>query len=112
MSSVADPPSPKRRKSPSYSGCRSASEPASRAKQRNRKTGTKAEVLLRKVLWRRGLRYRLNSRNLPGTPDLVFTRRHAVVFVDGDFWHGRNWDQRKRRLEAGNNAAYWVSKIA
>jgi DNA mismatch endonuclease (patch repair protein) len=35
-----------------------------------------------------------------------------VVFVDGDFWHGRNWDERKERLGSGKNGAYWVSKVA
>ena len=112
MSSNPDPHETKRRSSPSYSGCKAASALASRIKQRNRKTGTKAELALRQALWRRGLRYRRNRRDLPGTPDLVFTSRRIVVFVDGDFWHGRNWDERKKRLSSGNNGAYWVSKIA
>ncbi|MCG6861395.1 MAG: very short patch repair endonuclease [Chromatiaceae bacterium] len=112
MSSKPDPRETKRRSSPSWSGYRPASELSSRIKQRNRKTGTKAELALRHALWRRGLRYRLNRRDLPGTPDLVFTSRRVVVFVDGDFWHGRNWNERKERLGSGNNGAYWVSKIA
>jgi DNA mismatch endonuclease (patch repair protein) len=103
---------PEQRISPSYAGCRPASALASRSKQRNRKTGTKPEVILRKALWRRGLRYRVNRRDLPGAPDVVFMRRRVAVFVDGDFWHGRNWHQRKERLESGTNSDYWVSKIA
>jgi DNA mismatch endonuclease (patch repair protein) len=48
---------------------------------------TKPEVALRKALHRRGLRYRLHDRTLPGRPDLVFPSRHAVVLVNGCFWH-------------------------
>ncbi len=49
----------------------------------------KAEVALRKELWKQGLRYRLYDKKLIGKPDLVFKKRKTVVFVDGDFWHGR-----------------------
>jgi DNA mismatch endonuclease, patch repair protein len=111
MSCNADPACAKRRASPTYAGCRPASALASRTKRSNRKTGTKAEVALRKALWRRGLRYRLNRRDLPGAPDIVFVGTRIVVFVDGDFWHGRNWSERKQRLESGSNSDYWVSKI-
>jgi DNA mismatch endonuclease (patch repair protein) len=58
------------------------------------------------------MRYRLNDARLPGRPDLVLPRYRAVVFVDGDFWHGRNWESRAQRLKDGSNGAYWVSKIA
>jgi len=49
---------------------------------------------------------------LPGKPDLVFHRVRLVVFVDGDFWHGRGFAARRRKLATGHNAAYWVAKIA
>ena len=107
-----DPPSSRRRSAPSYSGCAPSSALASRIKQQNRKTGTKAEVALRRALWKIGLRYRLNRRDLPGTPDVVFASRRVAVFVDGDFWHGRHWEKRKERLGCGNNSAYWIAKIA
>lgn len=112
MSSQPDRPPCTRRRSPSWAGHQPTSELASRIKRRNRKSGTKAEVILRRALWSRGLRYRLNRRDLPGTPDLVFPGPHIVVFVDGDFWHGRDWEARKKRLDSGGNASYWVSKIA
>lgn len=48
---------------------------------------TKPELLIRKALHAYGLRYRLHVKNLPGRPDLVFTRHRAVVFVNGCFWH-------------------------
>jgi DNA mismatch endonuclease (patch repair protein) len=100
------------RTSPSFAGREAASPQASGIKRRNRKTDTTAELALRRVLWRLGLRYRVNKQGLPGTPDIVFPRQRIVVFVDGDFWHGRNWEQRKARLASGNNAAYWIAKIA
>ncbi len=48
---------------------------------------------------------------LPGKPDLVFMQSRIVVFVDGDYWHGRRWTVRKQKLTEGTNAAYWVAKI-
>jgi DNA mismatch endonuclease, patch repair protein len=54
-----------------------------------RRKDNKAEVALRKVLFRRGFRYRLQVPHLPGTPDFAFTARRVAVFVDGDYWHGR-----------------------
>ena len=66
--------------------------------------------MLRKALWARGLRYRINVR-LPGKPDLVFPGSQVAVFVDGDFWHGRSWEQRKAKLAEGSNPTYWTAKI-
>ncbi|WP_254656765.1 very short patch repair endonuclease [Leisingera sp. JC1] len=55
-----------------------------------RSANTKPEILLRKALFSRGLRYRLNDKRLPGKPDLVFVRLNAVIFVNGCFWHGHD----------------------
>lgn len=107
------PESPPRatRSSPSFAGRKPASPLASGIKRRNRKTDTTAELTLRRSLWRLGLRYRVNKKGLPGTPDIVFPRQRIAVFVDGDFWHGRDWEERKARLALGNNAVYWIAKI-
>lgn len=51
---------------------------------------TKPEILIRSLLHRQGFRFRLHARNLPGKPDIVFPRYHAVVFVHGCFWHGHD----------------------
>lgn len=68
---------------------------------------TKPELLLRRELWKRGLRgWRLHRRDLPGTPDLVFSRARLVVFVDGAFWHGH-----PRYLREGRSGPYWDQKI-
>lgn len=75
---------------------------------------TQAEIMLRKELFRRGLRYRKNVTKLPGRPDIVFSSVRLVVFVDGDFWHGREWRVRgHQRIEDAfkTNTDFWVTKI-
>lgn len=99
-------------KVPRFSNFKPASDTASRIKQRNRSRDTKAELLLRKELWRHGLRYRLHAQDLPGKPDIVFRGARVVVFCDGDFWHGRRWHERREKLSRGANALYWTAKIA
>jgi|TARA_R100001143_G_scaffold63230_2_gene69062 DNA mismatch endonuclease (patch repair protein) len=51
---------------------------------------TKPELVIRSALHRRGFRFRLHRKDLPGRPDLVFTGRNAVIFVHGCFWHGHD----------------------
>lgn len=68
---------------------------------------------MRKAVWAAGLRgWRKNLKGVPGTPDIAFTRYKLAVFVDGDFWHGRDFEARKGRLAAGNKVGYWATKIA
>jgi DNA mismatch endonuclease (patch repair protein) len=98
-------------KSPSFFHLRPASEASSRAKRHNRRIDTQHEKVLRRELWRMGLRYRKNVETLPGKPDIVFVHARVVVFCDGDFWHGRNWEEQKSKLCQGTNAEYWLSKI-
>jgi DNA mismatch endonuclease (patch repair protein) len=98
-------------KAPSYKTFRPASQRASESLARNKSTDTKCERLLRSALWRMGFRFRKNVRDLPGRPDIVFRGQRIVVFCDGDFWHGRNWIQRRRKLVNGANSSYWIAKI-
>lgn len=70
---------------------------------------SKAETDLAKELWRRGLRYRKNYRKLPGSPDIAILKHKIAVFVDGEFWHGKDWDQKKECLKT--NQEYWIEKI-
>jgi len=70
---------------------------------------TKAEVMLRKALWKKGYRYFKNYKKLPGKPDIVFTKTKLVIFVDGEFWHGYNWEENKKRI--GTNKEFWIPKI-
>lgn len=96
---------------PRFDRLRPASSAASKVKRRNRAHGSTAEIALRRALWVLGLRYRLHPKDLPGKPDIVFVRQRLAVFVDGDFWHGRHWEERRRKLSNGHNAAYWIAKI-
>lgn len=95
-----------------FSGLRPKSRRTSRvARASSKKRNTRCEVLLRQALWARGLRYRLYMDGLVGCPDIVFAQKKIAVFVDGDFWHGRNLESRIRKLRRGHNPNYWVNKI-
>ena len=72
---------------------------------------TSIEKKLRKELWSRGHRYRKNFRGLPGKPDIVLTQYKIVVFCDSEFFHGKDWNELKVRIENGNNSEYWGKKI-
>ena len=71
--------------------------------------GGKAETALAKALWAEGVRYRKNYRKLPGSPDIAITKYKIAVFVDGEFWHGYDWENRKGKLKS--NREYWIEKI-
>lgn len=68
-----------------------------------------AEAMLAKKLWHLGYRYRKNDKRLPGSPDIAISKYKIAVFVDGEFWHGKDWDVRKERLQ--RNREYWIEKI-
>ena len=72
------------------------------------KNGT-AEQLLAKRLWHLGFRYRNNDMMLPGSHDIAICNYHVALFVDGEFWHGKDWALRKNRLK--RNREYWIAKI-
>lgn len=102
----------RKRKTPSYAGLHPASRSASAAARgASKKADTRCELTLRRELWRRGLRYRLHVPGLPGRPDIVFPRHRVAIFCDGDFWHGRDLDDRLAKLSRGHNSAYSVAKI-
>lgn len=67
------------------------------------------EIILRKELWRRGLRYRKNVKGITGHPDIVFTKAKVAIFCDGEFWHGYNWEKRKEDFKS--NRDFWIPKI-
>ena len=72
---------------------------------------TSIEVKLRKTLWSKGYRYRKNYKGLPGKPDIVLTKQRIAIFCDSEFFHGKDWDVLKPRLEKGSHPEYWVKKI-
>lgn len=75
---------------------------------------TRPELLLRRALWAKGLRYKLHVNTLPGKPDIVFSRQKVAVFCDGDFWHGHNWVVRGLNSlddELSLYTQFWRDKI-
>ena len=70
---------------------------------------SKIEVLLRKELWSRGLRYRKNVNRIYGKPDVVFIGKKVAVFCDSEFWHGYNWEERKKDFKS--HQEFWIPKI-
>ncbi|MCP4977085.1 MAG: very short patch repair endonuclease [Maribacter sp.] len=70
---------------------------------------TKPELAFRKALWAAGYRYRIDSKKLVGRPDVVLNKYKTVVFIDGEFWHGHNWKERKPKIKT--NRDFWIAKI-
>lgn len=77
--------------------------------QANKSTGTVAEVKLAKALFAKGLRYRKNDRTVFGTPDITFKRLKLALFIDGEFWHGKDGEVKKH--DHKTNKEFWWSKI-
>lgn len=75
-----------------------------------RSKDTKPEVALRHALWRRGFRYRVNVKVLPGTPDIVLPKHRTVVFVHGCFWHGHKGCKVSHIPQT--NSEFWQAKIS
>lgn len=69
----------------------------------------RSESVLAKELWHRGIRYRKNFKKLPRSPDIALTKYKIAIFIDGEFWHGYDWDARKQKLKS--NKDYWIEKI-
>lgn len=75
----------------------------------NKSKGTKLELLFGKLLWNAGIRYRKNDKTVFGKPDFVIRSYKIAIFCDGEFWHGRNWEERKN--DHKSNCEFWYSKI-
>ena len=67
------------------------------------------ELLLRQELWSRGLRYRKNVNRIYGKPDIVFIGKKIAIFCDSEFWHGYNWEERKKDFKS--HQEFWIPKI-
>lgn len=70
---------------------------------------TKPEIKLRKALWASGFHYRVNSKSLPGKPDISNRKLKIAIFIDGEFWHGYNWEVKKENIKS--NRKFWIPKI-
>ncbi len=71
--------------------------------------GSQPEKKLAKALWHEGIRYRLNYKELPGSPDIVILKYQIAIFVDGEFWHGKDFELRKQDIKS--NRSQWIEKI-
>jgi DNA mismatch endonuclease (patch repair protein) len=74
-----------------------------------RSTNTKGEIRLAKALWHLGYRYRKNNKTVFGTPDLTFKKLKIAIFVDSEFFHGKDWENQKDRVKT--NTVFWQKKI-
>lgn len=70
---------------------------------------SKIELLLRRELWKRNLRYRKNVKTILGKPDIAFIGKKIAVFVDSEFWHGYMWEIKKEEIKS--NRDFWIPKI-
>ncbi len=72
-------------------------------------TKTKIEEIFARALWSKGYRYRRNYPRIEGKPDFVFVKKRIAIFCDGDYWHGKNWNEAKHRIKS--NIEFWHNKI-
>lgn len=70
---------------------------------------TKPELVFRKALYAAGYRYRIDYKKLIGKPDIALPKYKTVIFIDGEYWHGKNWDVRKPKIKT--NREFWIAKI-
>lgn len=72
-------------------------------------TGTKDEVRLARALWNLGYRYRKNNKKVFGRPDITFAKYKLAIFIDSEFFHGKDWETQQLRIKS--NREYWIPKI-
>ena len=85
------------------------SEQISRNMKQVKNKDSLIELILRKELWKRGMRYRKNVKNICGKPDIAFIGKRIAVFVDSEFWHGYNFEVNKENIHS--NKIFWFNKI-
>jgi DNA mismatch endonuclease, patch repair protein len=98
-------------KAPRFDRYHPVSATTSKIKQKNRSRNTRHEHLLRIELLKLGVSFKTNASKLVGKPDIVLKDAAVAVFCDGDFWHGKNWRIRRKKLLKGANSRYWHAKI-
>ena len=88
---------------------RLSQEQRSKNMQAIRSTGSKIENILAKDLWSLGIRYRKNDKTIFGKPDLSIKKLKLAIFVDSEFWHGKDWNIKKEEIKT--NREFWYKKI-
>ncbi|RNC84735.1 MAG: very short patch repair endonuclease [Balneola sp.] len=84
-------------------------EDRSRLMSKIKRKNTKPEIILRKSLYELGFRYRIDFKGLPGRPDISNKSKKIAIFIDGEFWHGYNWEEKKKSIKS--NREFWIPKI-
>lgn len=74
-----------------------------------RSKNTKPELLLRRKLWGKRIRFSRKESKLVEKPDIVLNKYKIAIFIDGEFWHGYKWDKKKKKIKS--NRRYWIPKI-
>lgn len=77
--------------------------------QRVKCKDSEIEMILRKALWKKGYRYRKNVKSVCGHPDIAFIRKKIAIFCDSEFWHGYDWENRKKDFKVRQD--FWIPKI-
>ena len=70
---------------------------------------TKPELAFRKALYAAGYRYRIDFKKLIGRPDIALPKYKTVIFIDGEYWHGKKWEERKPKIKT--NREFWIARI-
>lgn len=85
------------------------SEQRSKIMSKIRGRDTQPELAFRKALWHAGYRYRIDYGKLIGKPDIALKKHKTLIFIDGEFWHGKDWEKRKEKIKS--NRGFWIPKI-
>tara|TARA_R110002020_G_scaffold211896_3_gene418146 strand:- start:206 stop:694 length:489 start_codon:yes stop_codon:yes gene_type:complete len=81
----------------------------SRTMSKIRGKDTKPELAFRRALWATGCRYRVNDKTLTGKPAISIKKYKMAIFIDGEFWHGHNWEEKREAIKS--NRDFWIPKI-
>lgn len=84
-------------------------EQRSRNMRAIKSSGTSIELRLRKALWEKGYRYRINNKKIFGRPDITFLKKKIAIFCDSDYFHGKDWERVREKI--GTNREFWINKI-
>ena len=99
----------KKKREPRFHG--EVSEKSHRNMSNIKGKDTSIEITLRKALWSKGYRYRKNLQGFPGRPDIALTKYKIAIFCDSEFFHGKDWEILRQKLQRGKNPEYWIAKI-
>lgn len=74
-----------------------------------RGANTQPELKIKRALWAAGIRYKKSQRKILGNPDIQILKYKILIFIDGDFWHGYDWENKRDKIKS--NRGFWIPKI-